>query len=65
MNTINKKRARLNVSQSEMAALMDTSIRTYQGWESGKTVPPAVLKLADVLCWLKDRGQLEDYRKML
>ena len=46
-STLRRARARLNLSQSQLAARLEVPLRTYQGWEIGRAIPyPAMLRLA-------------------
>lgn len=42
---LREARARLGLSQREMADRMCVSVRTYQGWEAGRTIPRRVAAL--------------------
>ncbi len=48
---LKEARLRLGLSQSKMADALATSVRTYQGWESGRYEIPGVVSLA--LQWVE------------
>ena len=45
MSDIKKLRELLNLTQSEFADRLNTTVRTIQNWESGKAVPKPKLKV--------------------
>ena len=50
---LKQARTKLGLSQSEMAMEMRTSLRTYQGWESGRNVPDVAIRLAELIAEIK------------
>ena len=44
-------RTEQKMTQAEVAAAIDTSVRTYQKWESGVTTPDGH-NLLRLMCWL-------------
>ena len=64
MIQIQTVRKELALSQSEMAVLLETSVKTLQGWEQGRPMPKRVQKSLRVILWFYEQGELAVYRKI-
>ena len=54
----------MNISQTEMAFLLETSPKTFQGWEQGRPIPVRMKKSIRLLFWFYRQGKLELYKKI-
>lgn len=57
-------RKELNISQSEMAVLLETSLKTFQGWEQGRPMPKKMQKLLRVIMWFEAHNILDVYKNI-
>lgn len=64
MNELRKIREIMNISQTEMAFLLETSPKTFQGWEQGRPIPVRMKKSIRLLFWFYRQGKLELYKKI-
>ena len=48
---LKKRRKKMNMTQSEVAEAVGTTLRTYQNWETGATIPDS-LHLLRLMNWL-------------
>ena len=57
-------RKELNISQFEMAILLETSLKTLQGWEQGRSMPKKMQKLLRVIMWFNSHNKLDVYKNI-
>ncbi len=63
-NAVEAQRNGKKISQKEMAALLDVSMRTYQDWKLGNAKPQAARAVMQMLGTLDDEDIIRVVRKI-